>query len=824
MCNFKQLPMMASRLFLWGNENPKRYKQLFQKFKSYLLELTGLMGQRLTLMSDSGKYRIRFEFFCKTKNFLGDVHLPYFNLQDLILVCDHEKVGIHMMSEIRAIMAPLYDFYKHIQKCETGGIHGTRMWDQLGDELGPNRMTTLIFCLERAVQSLNIINNSQYGRITSKIWDILDSDGDNTTNYRDMFFAIPEKLLVEIKDENEIQENGMFLCNANIIKNQIDSNEESNTGGNDNAASREDEYEEAPDFLENEEDEADLTAEENTYHLLRNTLYSYKRMNLSHRLKESDLKTLPKHTQTLGGQMAKDSILPKGEEHLKAKVAQAFFEFSENNGRNRRSIRGRSRQRYKIPVFQKQNWRMGKYKNKSEAEIKSFFDQLCRILWDAYDISWYTAWKQRKWYRTKHEMNYSTSADMSLEKFPTTKKSFDEWHQKQIGPSSATLVQAPLDANWTSSTPVVTSSTALFTFCFKECDVSSKSKWNKMVSVRVFKLIAYRLDAVFVYLRKLLDHNTSTIHMWSISYFLEHLFTTMSSCRKRESSDNSKFLLWDLRSADKRYWSWQKIRPVLVMVPNDLNAAEMPFVPKIEQYLTAASTEVYDKPIKFMFPFDSDAEKRKAPGTSPLKDKFFELIKPPPDGKTVYRNQLNHIIALRTVLAFQDKLKQVKNVNPTTCATHLIFDDKNIQFGKVFGYSKKVFVDCIKNVKTRLNPINKEIVKIKQEEDAVDERGKSIDKKKKRPQTLIEQFARKNEAYWFCSEEGKLKIFVNEKDVEDAMKFFFDQRRISDALRIAHVGCITEYFLSKLIDMREKYYNMKGYDEARILSELGIRW
>ena len=202
-------------------------------------------------------------------------------------------------------------------------------------------------------------------------------------------------------------------------------------------------------------------------------------------------------------------------------------------------------------------------------------------------------------------MNYSTSADMSLEKFPTTKKSFDEWHQKQIGPSSATLVQAPLDANWTSSTPVVTSSTALFTFCFKECDVSSKSKWNKMVSVRVFKLIAYRLDAVFVYLRKLLDHNTSTIHMWSISYFLEHLFTTMSSCRKRESSDNSKFLLWDLRSTDKRYWSWQKIRPVLVMVPNDLNAAEMPFVPKIEQYLTAASTEVYDNSIKFMFPFDS---------------------------------------------------------------------------------------------------------------------------------------------------------------------------------------------------------------------------
>ena len=65
---------------------------------------------------------------------------------------------------------------------------------------------------------------------------------------------------------------------------------------------------------------------------------------------------------------------------------------------------------------------------------------------------------------------------------------------------------------------------------------------------------------------------------------------------------------------------------------------------------------------------------------------------------------------------------------------------------------------------------------------------------------------------------------MNEKDVEDAMKFFFDQRRISDALRIAHVGCITEYFLSKLIDMREKYYNMKGYDEARILSELGIRW
>ena len=129
-------------------------------------------------------------------------------------------------------------------------------------------------------------------------------------------------------------------------------------------------------------------------------------MDLSTRLTEKDLRNLPKHTQTLGGQMTKDSILPKGEEHLMAKIAQAFFEFSEKPASN--NPRGT---RYSIPVFQRRHFRMSYYRSKTEQEINSFLDTLSRIMWEAYDLSWFTAWKQRKWHR---RCFVSEEADLTL--------------------------------------------------------------------------------------------------------------------------------------------------------------------------------------------------------------------------------------------------------------------------------------------------------------------------------------------------------------------------------------------------------------------------
>ena len=82
--NFKQMPMMLSRLFLWtAEDNSKRYQQLFDRFKGDLWEINGLKEQQLTLMSDSGGYRVRIEFFCQTFDF-SDIILPRIPLNELI--------------------------------------------------------------------------------------------------------------------------------------------------------------------------------------------------------------------------------------------------------------------------------------------------------------------------------------------------------------------------------------------------------------------------------------------------------------------------------------------------------------------------------------------------------------------------------------------------------------------------------------------------------------------------------------------------------------------------------------------------------------------
>ena len=805
MSNFRQLPMLASRLFLWGNQDKiQRYRELFKKFKIYLLELIGFMHQQITLLTDSGKYRVRFEFFCKTKDFGNDVNLPEIRVEDLIWVCHHSKVEKHLRSEISAIGQPLRDLYNHMEVCENSKLKPIQMWDALGKKLGPNRMTTLIYCLERAVQSMSIINNSQYGRITAKIWDKLDSERRNS----DIFFSIPSKCVVEIKEMNE---NTMCLNNANIFTRNTD--EHLSTVGNNDANNSVDlDLVEAPEESENE---IEPSRPSTVYHLLKNTLYSYKRINLSNRLTESDLKKLPRHTQTLGGQMSKDTILPKGEEHLKARIAQAFFEFSETVGNPNQNGIPNVRRLYSIPVFQRRYFRYSRYKTKSADEINAFFDKLSKIVWEAYDISWWTAWKQRKWYRTKNEMNYETAADMSLDKFPTSKHSFDVWHQSQISSTSATLVQSGMHESWISNTAIVTTSAQLFDYCFMECDVSKKNRWNKMLSVRIFKHVCCLLRSVESYLRGLPDHNAGTIDMWRITYFMERLFISMSTCRKRGVNDISKFIVWDIRSKDKKYWSWQKIRPILVLDRESLEPEELPDpISQMEEPLTIVSGKIYSSLENHMFPFESEAEKRKSPGGRPAKDKLFQIIKPPSYKKEKYDYQLNMIIALRILISFHEKL-HLKTVNIKNCSKHLVFNNRSIQFGKIFGSSKKAFVDCMKNCKRThwIDPNTENVVK---KEDGSNETTRKL--------TPIEKIALMNQKHWDSSTNDELKIFVDDTNYESGMKRFIEEGDIAQALRLAHCGIITEDFLVKLIDLREKYEEIKGEDDSKIRRKLGIDW
>lgn len=770
---------MLSRLFLWGLEgNQKKYKQLFQRFKLDLNELVGLKEQQLTLMADSGYHRVRFEFFCKSKSTsFSDVLLPRVPIHRLIWVGDHERVVNHMMSEINAIRAPLRDLILHIESCEKRKIYGVRMWDELDEyNLGANRMTTLIYCLEKAIQFMNIVRNARHGVITKRLWEVLDSyretSNEGNDDGQDIFFAIPEECVVKVEETQKFK---MCLSNANIAVKTSNSN--LGHQGNDHPwNSGEAAFPEAPDDSGNEEDII-VSVQDNSHHLLKNTLYSYKRVDLNTRLTDADLKRLPKHTQTLGGQMNKESILPKGEEHLKARIAQVFFEFTENQREKNRTVS------YEIPMFQRRHYRYIRYKGKTPEQIKGLFDQLCKILWSSYDSSWCAAWKQRKWYREKMETGYSNNADMSLVNFPTTKSSFDRWHSSQLDVDSMMLVQSPMSDDWNSGTATVTTAQDLYKHCFEPSEKCLKGWWNKFLSVRLFKLICCILRDIHAFLRRLNDCNKETIDMWRIPYFREHLFRYMSKCRHRGEGDNSMFFVWDVRSEDKVYWDWRRIRPKLVMVCS----------PSPDRFTTSSSlvwdaNTSIDSMEKYMFPFQTDAQKRKKSGSAGVKDKFYQIMLP--SGMQV---QLNDIIAARILLAMQKEFRG-KPVNSKNCALHLTFNTRPKVLGKVFAYTKTSFPNKIKDMKKKINHREKH-------------------------RSLIE-YAMQNNSQWDRTENDKLIIFQDTIEEETRMKDLIAEKNISAVMKRAHKGVITEAFLDLLINLRDVYESIKHLPESQIKSGL----
>ena len=691
------MPMMLSRLFLWGLEdNPRRYKQLFDKFKLYLFELIGLKEQHLTLMADSGYHRVRFEFFCKSSNF-SDVVLPRIPLNDLIFVGNHEKIEKHMMSEIDAICAPLKDLKLHIQSCEKRKVYGIRMWDELDEgNLGATRMTTLIYCLEKAVQSLNIVRCAKQGVITKRLWEYLDLQGSHFSSEdgadKDIFFGIPEDCVVKVEDSRRFK---MCLLNANIVprpSNVVHNNGDSNGQQDGNGFWNRSEvaFPEAPDDSGDEAERESMMQTDN-HHLLKNTLYSYKRIDLNTRLTDSDLKKLPKHTQAIGGQLSKDSILPKGEEHLKARIAQAFFEFTENERERNRPVS------YDIPMFQKRHYRYMRYRDKTPEQIKGLFDKLCKILWYAYDSSWCTAWKQRKWYREKVETGYSNNADMSLVNFPTTKSSFDIWHNAQIEGNSMTLVQSAMSEDWNSGTATITNSESLYKHCFEPSEKKLKCRFNRFLSVRLFKYIGCKIRDVYGFLSNLKNCNNETVDMWRVPYFREYLFMSMSTCRERAEGDNSMFLAWDVRSEEKVHWDWRRIRPKLIMnFSMELESRTRVTSSSVLMSMPIFSSFSTDFSEQHMFPFQTDAEKRKKPGSKGVKDKFYQIMMP--SGMNV---QLNDIIATRILLAMQREYKG-KPVSLKTCALHLGFNSSPKVLGKVFAYTKTSFPNKTKDMKKKM--------------------------------------------------------------------------------------------------------------------------
>ena len=81
-----------------------------------------------------------------------------------------------------------------------------------------------------------------------------------------------------------------------------------------------------------------------------------------------------------------------------------------------------------------------------------------------------------------------------------------------------------------------------------------------------------------------------------------------------------------------------------------------------------------------------------------------------------------------------------------------------------------------------------------------------------------------NHKHWDCSEQEELKIFTDEVTNERAMRYYIDHGDRAQALRLAHCGIITEDFLVMLIEMRDKYCDIKGEEDGVILGKLGIDW
>ena len=794
---FRGLPYMLTKLFLWGPDQSREgYATLLLKCSKAMNGLVGLQELQQNTINESGKQRVRFEFFCITKDLEKGIKIPALDLGELIHKVEDDLVQRHMQKDIKSAGLPLKNFVNYIEKYIKNSKHqGPEMFKTVE----PNERTTLVYCCERMVESLEIIRDSKSGMLR-EIASLLK----HTEAYAQsdkMFSGLPECCVLEVYPKRG-QETRFCLVNTNIIYKASSGSEDTINRATDLNTEKDEHY------LLGEEDEgipiiSGQETDTNIYHHVKMTVYYLERRDINQQLSVEQCKKLPRHCNFIGGLQSRDSMLPKAEEWFKLLIDRTFFWFTLSQ-KNRNEG-----QDYRIAVLQKNDYRFNLIFLKSDEEILHFYSTICRIMWHAHSMTFF--FLIRMFLRNKKsDTSFHTKLELSLESLPTTKTSTVRWYDSQKNERNngnandieySPVFRGKIPHNFDVNIPTITTPLKLFEECFARGTGLESKRWNCSLAVRVAEYIQYKISLVE---NRLLNPNirgqrpypNDMRFYWKSFYLKQHLYHQIEHCRKRPPNDESHFSVFTLKSRKKRI-RFDQIIPSLIGKVNERINITPNITQNYQERMSLIRQTAFNKASNTngnllnnmnALSFSMPTKKEESEG----KDTFFAVLR-----RDKNKFQLNDIIVWRVILGYNwsegrdiNVLTQIVAPQLTQLIQRIGTKDHGCQFYEVLATN----------------------------ENSLKEKFKSVMKKgsKLRLFENCSKFALKNRAHWEESHNKKLYLFLHQPMEEIEMENAISNNNFRKVFELAYEGIITEHFLKVLSKLRGVYRQVKGQSSEEI--------
>ena len=812
MKHFLEIPYILTRLFQYSEyHNHEYYSSMLDRLKKYLPEMIGLQEQQKAALNSSGLYRVRFEFFCGSKNLGDDIELPVLPLDKLLYKANHVQLKYYLYDRMDSVKHPLRNFYRDIENLTRVGCN---VLEWMSRDLKPDEKTTLLYAAEQLISLLELAWGHKRG-MAKYFEDWINTNMPETKQYRIFSSGIPSDLTVEVTDPNATD---YCLFNACIERYLEEEGVREEVDESLNSPSRRQLDGQLPPNLPLAEVTGEAAEEEDTtsYHLIKSVAFFVEPTELNSRIVEKDFKRLPKNFPTIAGEIHKEVQLPKMRILYEQWIRQIMFKIG-LTPRERRQM-----QYTKNPVFWGRDYRLGRVNLISEEETEEIISELASVCLKAYFCSILFLFRCRVGSLMNLKSPIFTDADLSIENFPRTANDFDPWLENQRekvadGKKLQKLIRCKLGQRWKDRVIDINSPKQLVDMCFLNPNSKRQKRLNNLLCNHVYDEVTAQMRRILAYLNDPQNGaNRKLASIWNVANLNSKLLSDMHRYVRRRPGDDSPFIVWNL--SDLRY---ERIRPLIVgtaAVPN-VNRGDIaegnstpyayhriapsvsPNMDCVNDVRTNINHEAYFSQIDLSMPpnnyttlkrggtrAEDDTPSKRRRGT---RDQLFSYIK---NHYSHIRNVpflISDIIALRIEIGFEMKL-QVQNVNDKKFSQHNKFrsDGKYpglISMTQIFGGATNVLKDRINQVR----------------------RG-YVEKNKIWIYQRIKELAERNYLHWDVNANNLIELFVHNDADENLMEAAIASGNIWKVIELAYEGIITESCLMALMKLQKVYWDFKS--------------
>ena len=530
--NFITLPATLQAMFEANDfVEEKVLEKIYKDLLTKIPQLTGLKDQQLRNLEFDRCHRVRLEFFCVTKNMQNDIYFPYLPLEKMINKIIRRKLNDTMTNQIKCVLYPLKKLSRFLVLQKFRAIDVQNMFRNISSD----QKTTLMYALEKAIDSLEILKNPK-GGVLNQI--ALELKKDVFKNHdKNVCSGIPCYFVAKVEPTKD----QLFsLLNPNILSNnQTTENQRGSENSNNNNDII---YDIPPANFDDISATSRNMNSSNNYYCIKSAVYHVHQIDdLEKPLTNEDMTKVPKNYQNFIGALSGISSLPKVEIHLRIRMKQAYFEFTKIP-ENEEADSTRP-----IPIiFPSPEYRMDFIRKKNITEINNFLDLLIRFIYLAYDASWVGIFKNMYASRKRKDPSYKTNATIDIDNIPRTKYEYDStWGRDPLidednSESGITkLITAPLDKAYENSRPTVTTYEHLIKHCFGTVDSNVSNHWNSMPAVRIYNDTRNFISSVATYFTtNRQDYPLDRLLKWNLDHFHKRLFSKMKRLQHRSDKLN----------------------------------------------------------------------------------------------------------------------------------------------------------------------------------------------------------------------------------------------------------------------------------------------